>query len=163
MSSSLRNWACNLGDDIGGDHGSGSSTSVDHERSVADLTRTCSNLQTQVEQLQANLANVIHYVSERSRHSSSSQDTPPLLRPVPIMTTSLDFGGPAAPPSLPSSMTMSLPPSLLQPAPVTISRSCDSLSQVSIYYQKRLERQAATFIWAAERPITFSNETKIYT
>ena len=118
------------GDDIGGDHGSGSSTSADHDRSVADLTRTCSNLQTQVEQLQANLANVIHYVSERSRHSSSSQDTPPLLRPIPIMTTSLDFGGPPTQPSLPNSMTMSLPPSLLLPAPVTISRSCDSLSQV---------------------------------
>ncbi len=68
-------------------------------------------LQSQVEQLQANLASVVRYVSERSRHSSSSQGATP-------------------PPPLPSSMTMSLPPSLALPPPVTASRSCDSLAQV---------------------------------
>ena len=35
-------------------------------------------------------------------------------------------------PGLPNSMTMSMPPSLLLPNPVTISRSCDSLAQVDI-------------------------------
>ena len=44
--------------------------------------------------------------------------------------------GPAPAPApaaaqLPSSMTMSLPPSLLLPAPVTLSKSCDSLAQVA--------------------------------
>lgn len=134
------------GEELGGDHGSGSSTSADHDRSVADLTRTCSNLQTQVEQLQANLANVIHYVSERSRHSSSSQDTPPLLRPIPIMTTSLDFGGPPTQPNLPNSMTMSLPPSLLLPAPVTISRSCDSLAQTDIVAVRTPQTEGYQFL-----------------
>ena len=90
------------GEDLPGELGSASSnSSTANDRTVADLTRTCSNLQTQVllaeilkckslvvqvEQLQSNLASVIHFVSERSRHSSSSQDTPP-LRSVPMMAT----------------------------------------------------------------------------
>ena len=91
------------GEDLPGELGSGNSSnsSTANDRTVADLTRTCSNLQTQVlleeilnyksllvqvEQLQSNLASVIHFVSERSRHSSSSQDTPP-LRSVPMMAT----------------------------------------------------------------------------
>ena len=91
---------------------------------------------SQVDTLQRNLASVIQFVSERSRHSSSSQDTPPLSRSghSHMMTASLDLqpGQAAAPQTtnLPSSMTMSLPPSLLLPAPVTLSKSCDSLAQV---------------------------------
>ena len=100
-------------------------------RTVADLTRTCSNLQTQVEALQANLTSVIHFVSERSRHSSSSQDTPPLHGRAAMMATSLDYGRGCPPPGLPNSMTMSLPPSLLLPVPPSSSRSCDSLAQVA--------------------------------
>ena len=73
--------------------------------------------QNQVENLQASLATVVRYVSERSRHSSSS--TPPGVHSV----HSVHQG-------LPNSMTMSLPPSLTLPNPVTISRSCDSLAQV---------------------------------
>ena len=102
-----------------------SDSSRGDEESVAALSQTCVVLQSQVEQLQRNLASVVQFVSERSRHSSSSQETPPLGRPV--MTGSLDLG---PPPALPSSMTMSLPPSLLLPAPVTLSKSCDSLAQV---------------------------------
>ena len=51
---------------------------------------------------------------------------------TPHSSPSLDFGGRGcAPPSgLPSSMTMSLPPSLLLPVPPSSSRSCDSLAQV---------------------------------
>ena len=90
----------------------------------------------QVDHLHRNLASVIQFVSEqqlhsaqRSRHSSSSQDTPPPHR----MTASLGPGPAPAPAAaqLPSSMTMSLPPSLLLPAPVTLSKSCDSLAQVA--------------------------------
>ena len=85
---------------------------------------------TQVDTLQRNLASVIQFVSERSRHSSSSQDTPP-LRSGHMMTASLDLNQQPPPTTtLPSSMTMSLPPSLLLPAPVTLSKSCDSLAQV---------------------------------
>ena len=49
------------------------------------------------------------------------------------MTASLGPGPAPAPAAaqLPSSMTMSLPPSLLLPAPVTLSKSCDSLAQVA--------------------------------
>ena len=101
-----------------------SDSSRGEEENVAALSQTCVVLQSQVEQLQRNLASVVQFVSERSRHSSSSQDTPPLGRPV--MTASLDLG---PPPCLPSSMTMSLPPSLLLPAP-PLSKSCDSLAQV---------------------------------
>ena len=101
-----------------------SDSSRGEEESVAALSQTCVILQSQVEQLQRNLASVVQFVSERSRHSSSSQDTPPLVRPM--MTASLDLG---PPPTLPSSMTMSLPPSLLLPAP-PLSKSCDSLAQV---------------------------------
>ena len=82
-----------------------SDSSRGEEESVAALSQTCVILQSQVEQLQRNLASVVQFVSERSRHSSSSQDTPPLGRPM--MTASLDLG---PPPTLPSSMTMSLPP-----------------------------------------------------
>ena len=106
---------------------SDSSRGEEQDRSVAALSQTCVVLQSQVEQLQRNLASVVQFVSERSRHSSSSQDTPPLSRPM--MTASLELGGAPAP-CLPSSMTMSLPPSLLLPAPVTLSKSCDSLAQV---------------------------------
>ena len=94
----------------------------------------------QVDTLQRNLASVIHFVSERSRHSSSSQDTPPLRDRGHMMTASLDLeasrgrsvsSSTVTPASvLPSSMTMSLPPSLLLPNPVTFSKSCDSLAQV---------------------------------
>ena len=101
-----------------------SDSSRGDEESVAALSQTCVILQSQVEQLQRNLASVVQFVSERSRHSSSSQDTPPISRPM--MTASLDLG---PPPALPSSMTMSLPPSLLLPAP-PLSKSCDSLAQV---------------------------------
>ena len=101
-----------------------SDSSRGEEESVAALSQTCVVLQSQVEQLQRNLASVVQFVSERSRHSSSSQDTPPLSRP--IMTASLDLG---PPPALPSSMTMSLPPSLILPTP-PLSKSCDSLAQV---------------------------------
>ena len=64
----------------------------------------------------------MRYVSERSRHSSSS--TPPGVHSV----HSVHQG-------LPNSMTMSLPPSLTLPNPVTISRSCDSLAQVQYRLQ----------------------------
>ena len=101
-----------------------SDSSRGEEESVAALSQTCVVLQSQVEQLQRNLASVVQFVSERSRHSSSSQDTPPVGRAM--MTASLDLG---PPPALPSSMTMSLPPSLLLPAP-PLSKSCDSLAQV---------------------------------
>lgn len=116
---------------------SDSSRGEEQERSVAALSQTCVVLQSQVEQLQRNLASVVQFVSERSRHSSSSQDTPLVSRP--IMTASLDLGGPPVPPAsppaiFPSSMTMSLPPSLLLPAPVTLSKSCDSLAQVCLLY-----------------------------
>ena len=102
------------------------------------IMMVCNN--DQVDTLQRNLASVIHFVSERSRHSSSSQDTPPLRDRGHMMTASLDLEGsrgrsvssstmtPAS--VLPSSMTMSLPPSLLLPNPVTFSKSCDSLAQV---------------------------------
>ena len=106
---------------------SDSSRGEEQDRSVAALSQTCVVLQSQVEQLQRNLASVVQFVSERSRHSSSSQDTPPLSRPM--MTASLELGGAPAP-CLPSSMTMSLPPSLLLPVPPSSSRSCDSLAQV---------------------------------
>jgi len=118
---------------------SGSSvTSSEQDRNVAALSQTCVMLQSQVDTLQRNLASVIQFVSERSRHSSSSQDTPPLSRSghSHMMTASLDLqpGQAAAPQTtnLPSSMTMSLPPSLLLPAPVTLSKSCDSLAQTDI-------------------------------
>ena len=126
----------------GGDQcDSGSSvTSSEQDRNVAALSQTCVLLQSQVDTLSRNLASVIQFVSERSRHSSSSQDTPPLTRTGHnhVMTASLDLRpDPAAPgPGLPSSMTMSLPPSLLLPAPVSLSKSCDSLAQVR--YHKRL-------------------------
>merc|ERR1719270_1642593 len=112
---------------------SGSSvTSSEQDRNVAALSQTCVMLQSQVDTLQRNLASVIQFVSERSRHSSSSQDTPP-LRSGHMMTASLDLNQQPPPPStLPSSMTMSLPPSLLLPAPVTLSKSCDSLAQTDI-------------------------------
>jgi len=118
---------------------SGSSvTSSEQDRNVAQLSQTCVMLQSQVDTLQRNLASVIQFVSERSRHSSSSEVTPPLSRSghPHMMTASLGLdlhaGQAAAPPTttLPSSMTMSLPPSLLLPAPVTLSKSCDSLAQV---------------------------------
>ena len=114
---------------------SGSSvTSSEQDRNVAALSQTCVMLQSQVDTLQRNLASVIQFVSERSRHSSSSQDTPPLTRSSHphMMTASLDLKPDMVPvPTLPSSMTMSLPPSLLLPAPVTLSKSCDSLAQVT--------------------------------
>ena len=137
---------------------SGSSVaSSEQERNVAALSNTCVMLQSQVSRvttetsimlictlqvdtLQRNLASVIHFVSERSRHSSSSQDTPPLRDRGHMMTASLDLeasrgrsvsSSTVTPASvLPSSMTMSLPPSLLLPNPVTFSKSCDSLAQV---------------------------------
>merc|ERR1719282_14501 len=65
--------------DQGCDSGS-SVTSGDQDRNVAALSQTCVMLQSQVDTLQRNLASVIQFVSERSRHSSSSQDTPPLSR-----------------------------------------------------------------------------------
>ena len=102
------------------------------------IMMVCNN--DQVDTLQRNLASVIHFVSERSRHSSSSQDTPPLRDRGHMMTASLDLeasrgrsvsSSTMTPASvLPSSMTMSLPPSLLLPNPVTFSKSCDSLAQV---------------------------------
>ena len=110
---------------------SGSSVaSSEQDRNVAALSQTCVMLQSQVDTLQRNLASVIQFVSERSRHSSSSQDTPPLSRTGHhhMMTSSLDTR--QASTALPSSMTMSLPPSLLLPAPVCLSKSCDSLAQV---------------------------------
>ena len=137
---------------------SGSSVaSSEQDRNVAALSNTCVMLQSQVswatsetsimliftlqvDTLQRNLASVIHFVSERSRHSSSSQDTPPLRDRGHMMTASLDLeasrgrsvsSSTVTPASvLPSSMTMSLPPSLLLPNPVTFSKSCDSLAQV---------------------------------
>lgn len=117
---------------------SGSSVaSSEQDRNVAALSQTCVMLQSQVDTLQRNLASVIQFVSERSRHSSSSQDTPPLSRTghhAAMMTTSLDTRQSSS--ALPSSMTMSLPPSLLLPAPVCLSKSCDSLAQVINKHQQ---------------------------
>ena len=157
--------------DQGCDSGS-SVTSGDQDRNVAALSQTCVMLQsqvchndnivmilhmfvTQVDTLQRNLASVIQFVSERSRHSSSSQDTPP-LRSGHMMTASLDLNQQPPPTTtLPSSMTMSLPPSLLLPAPVTLSKSCDSLAQVCkrlnyICYVLRAET------WILPAPFTLS-------
>jgi len=130
------------GEDFGG-VGSGGS-SADMDPSVQDLSKTCVRLQSQVEQLQSNLAGVVRLMSERSRHSSSSQDTPPCLRPSHTMTASLYLG--SAMPSLPNSMTMSLPPSISLPAPVTMSRSCDSLSQTDIVAVRTPQTEGYPFL-----------------
>merc|ERR1719429_753553 len=84
----------------GGDQcDSGSSvTSSEQDRNVAALSQTCVLLQSQVDTLSRNLASVIQFVSERSRHSSSSQDTPPLVSwsvgHPHMMTASLDLQQP---------------------------------------------------------------------